>query len=252
MPRDRSPDDESADKPSGRRPSKPPSSGGKGRLLNEEQGRSLMNQIVGLTTQFTSGAMDLAKSGKYNPLAIGDKWVKYAYRKNLDPARLQAMTEAGHLLRDAREVAGINVADLAEALGLTDSELLEDVEKGVATLPFDMILRIASLIARHDPVPFVIKFLRTYNPDLEQLLQQWGISTLPMQYERERRFVNIYRRHDQLRKLSDSEYDHFIDYINSATDLTLNLMSRKPAPDKQTAPKKDRDPGESKGGDRKR
>ena len=112
MPRDRSPDDESADKPSDRRPSKPSSSGGKGRLLNEEQGRSLMNQIVGLTTQFTSGAMDLAKSGKYNPLAIGDKWVKYAYRKNLDPARLQAMTEAGHLLRDAREVAGINVADL--------------------------------------------------------------------------------------------------------------------------------------------
>ena len=45
--------------------------------------------------------------------------------------------------------------------------------------------------------------MRTYNPQLEKTLEQWGVMALPKQYERERRFVNLYRQHDYLRSLSD-------------------------------------------------
>jgi transcriptional regulator with XRE-family HTH domain len=189
-----------------------------------KEGNSLVDQIIGITSQVASGAVDIARTSRAIPLMFTDNWVKDAYMKTLDVDRLQAMAEAGNFLKDAREVAGLNIAELADAVGLSDTELLEEVEQGRATLPIDTILRIASLTARHDPIPFIIKFLRTYNPDLEQTLEQWGIMKLPKQYERERRFVNVYRSHDSLRALSDAEFERFIGYMNSATELTLDIM----------------------------
>ena len=47
---------------------------------------------------------------------------------------------------------------------------------------------------------------------------------LPKQYERERRFINIYRSKYKLRDLSDAEFERFIGYMNSATDFTLDIM----------------------------
>lgn len=191
---------------------------------SKEGPSSLVDQIIGLTSHVASGAVDIARTSRAIPLMFTDNWVKDAYMKTLDGDRLQAMADAGSFLKDAREVAGLNVAELAEAVGLSDTELLEEVEEGRATLPIDTILRIASLTARHDPIPFIIKFLRTYNPDLEQTLEQWGIMKLPKQYERERRFVNVYRSHDGLRDLSDAEFERFIGYMNSATEFTLDIM----------------------------
>ena len=191
---------------------------------SKEGTSSLVDQIIGLTSQVASGAVDIARTSRAIPLMFTDNWVKDAYMKTLDVDRLQAMVEAGSFLKDAREVAGLNIAELADAVGLSDTELLEEVEEGRATLPIDTILRIASLTARHDPIPFIIKFLRTYNPDLEQTLEQWGIMKLPKQYERERRFVNVYRSHDSLRQLSDAEFERFIGYMNSATEFTLDIM----------------------------
>jgi transcriptional regulator with XRE-family HTH domain len=185
---------------------------------------SLVNQLLGITGQVASGAVDIARTSKAIPLMFTDNWVKDAYMKTLDVDRLQAMVDAGSFLKDAREVAGLNIQELAEAVGLADSELLEEAESGRAILPIDTILRIASLTARHDPIPFLLKFLRTYNPSLEQTLEQWGILRLPKQYERERRFINVYRRHDDLRDLSDDEFERFIGYMNSATELTLDIM----------------------------
>lgn len=190
----------------------------------KREGTSLVNQLIGLTSQAASGAVDIARASKAIPLMFTDNWVKDAYMKTLDVDRLQAMVDAGSFLKDAREVAGLNIQELAEAVGLSDTELLEEVESGRAILPIDTILRIASLTARHDPIPFILKFLRTYNPNLEQTLEQWGILRLPKQYERERRFINVYRRHDKLRDLSDDEFERFIGYMNSATELTLNIM----------------------------
>lgn len=205
-----------------------------------EESPSLVDQIIGLTSQVASGAVEIARSGRAIPLMFTDNWMKDAYIKTLDPERLQAMADAGSFLKDAREVAGLNITELAEAIGLSDSELLEEVEEGRATLPFDMILRIASLTARHDPIPFIIKFLRTYNPELEQTLEQWGIMKLPKQYERERRFINVYRSQDKLRDLSDAEFERFIGYMSSATDFTLDIMlsEKKQRSSRRTSKKK--------------
>lgn len=83
------------------------------------------------------------------------------------------------------------------------------------------------MLARHDPIPFIIKFLRTYNPALEERLEAWGLAALPKQYERERRFVNIYRKHDALRGLSDDEFSRIIGYSDNMIGLALDIMSKE-------------------------
>ncbi|MGI9287484.1 MAG: hypothetical protein ACR2P1_19025 [Pseudomonadales bacterium] len=201
---------------------------------------SLFEQIVGYTGKVTSGALDIAKASTAIPLMFTDNWFKESYMKTLDPEQLKAMAEAGSFLHDARQVAGLNLQDLAEAVGLAETELLEEVEQGRATLPFDMILRIASLTARHDPIPFILKFVRTYNPDLVKTLDDWGIMALPRQYERERKFINIFRKHDELRAMSEDEFDRFIGYQESATAFSLEVMNAEKEavkPKKTTKPK---------------
>jgi hypothetical protein len=56
-----------------------------------------------------------------------------------------------------------------------------------------------------------------------------------LQYERERRWVNLYRQHDVLRGLSDDEYDRLINYVDSATNLVLDVMQREKAANKDSA-----------------
>lgn len=188
---------------------------------------SLFRALRNYTGVLTSNLVDVVKSGSAIPLMYTDNWLKDVFMKTADPERLQAMVDAGRFLKDAREVAGLNLQELSEALGLGDEELLREVEEGRATLPFDMILRIAALIARHDPIPFIIKFVRTYNPALEQKLEAWGVAKLPKQYERERRFTNILRKHDVLRGLSDAEFERLVKYQESAIDYALTIMLKE-------------------------
>lgn len=185
---------------------------------------SLLKTLASYTGAITSNLVDVVKTGSAIPLMYTDSWMKDFLMKTIDPERLQAMVDAGRLLKDAREVAGLNLMELSEALGLKDEELLKEVEAGRATLPFDMILRIASLIARHDPIPFIIKFLRTYNPALEQKLDSWGVTKLPKQYERERRFINLLRKHDSLRSMDDVEFERFIGYQEEAVRYAITIM----------------------------
>jgi hypothetical protein len=107
--------------------------------------------------------------------------------------------------------------------------VLEGVERGEAILPLEIMLRAASLLARHDPVPFLIRFLRSYNPQVEATLEQWGVMALPRNYERERRFVNLYRQHDFLRDLDDDAYTRFIEYMDASTQLVVDVMQRERA-----------------------
>lgn len=199
------------------------------RRVEEPSPLSLLQQLVGYTGKVTSGALDIAKAGTAIPLMFSDNWLKENYMKTLSPERLRAMADAGSFLQDARQVAGLNLQDLAEAVGLAETELLEEVEQGRATLPFDMILRIAALIARHDPIPFILKFVRTYNPELVEKLDDWGIMALPRQFERERKFINILRKHDALRDMSEEEFERFIGYQESATAFSLEIMSGEKA-----------------------
>ncbi len=192
----------------------------------DREGRSsLIDQILDYTGLITASVVDVVKTGSAIPLMYTDNWLKDLYIKSLDPERLRAMAEAGDFLKDAREVAGLNLQELAEILGLKDEELLREVESGRATLPFDMILRIAALVARHDPIPFILKFVRTYNPALEKRLDDLGILQLPRQFERERRYVNLVRKHDRLRQMSDESFETFLTLQSASVDYCLQVMS---------------------------
>jgi transcriptional regulator with XRE-family HTH domain len=197
--------------------------------MSEERERSLLEQLTRLTGQVAGQTLDVARSTAAMTLMFGENWLQSTLFKSLEPERLDAMADAGRFLRDARETAGMSLRELADALGVKDDNLLEDIESGERIMPLELVFRSASLFARHDPIPFLVKFLRTYNPALGEALEQWGIMALPVQFERERRWINLYRKHDSLRGLSDAEYDRLISYVDSATNLVLDVMQKEKA-----------------------
>ena len=188
---------------------------------------SVFESLMRLTGQVAGGTLDLARNTAAMTSMFGESWLRSAVLNKLEPERLEAMADAGHFLRDARETADMSIKDLADSLGISDKSTLEGIESGEKIMPLELMLRSASLLARHDPIPFLIKFMRTYNPALEKTLEQIGLLALPKQYERERRFVNLYRQHDVLRTLSDDEYARFIHYMESSSDLVLDVMLKE-------------------------
>jgi transcriptional regulator with XRE-family HTH domain len=196
---------------------------------------SLLGSLMKLTGQVAGGTIDLARNTATMTAMFGENWLRGALLNSMEPERLEAMAEAGRFLRDARETAGLSLKELADSLGVSDNRVLEDVESGESIMPLELMLRSAALLARHDPIPFLIKFMRTYNPALEDKLEQWGVLSLPKNFERERRFVNIYRQHDSLRGLSDEEHERFIEYMNSSTELVLNVMLKEKAANTQNS-----------------
>ncbi len=200
---------------------------------NGSKERSFIEQVARLTGQVAGQVagqtLDVARTTAAMTLMFGENWLQSTVMKTFEPERLEAMAEAGHFLRDARETAGLSVRELTEALGVKDDNLLEDIESGDRIMPLEVAFRAASLIARHDPIPFLVKFMRTYNPALGDTLEQWGIMVLPVQFERERRWINLYRKHDNLRQLSDEEYDRLVNYVDSATNLVLDVMEKEKA-----------------------
>ena len=206
--------------------------------MSEDRELSLLEQLTRLTGQVAGQTLDVARNTAAFTAMFGENWLKSTLMKTFEPERLDAMADAGRLLRDARETAGLSLRELTEALGVKDTDLLEDIESGERIIPLELLFRCASLVARHDPIPFLVQFMRTYNPALGKTLDQWGVMTLPVQFERERRWINLYRQHDILRKLDDQEYDRLVNYVDSATDLVLDVMLREkqanlPAPDKE-------------------
>ena len=188
---------------------------------------TLLDSLRRLTGQVAGGTFELARNTATMTAMFGETWLRNTVLNQLEPERLEAMADAGHFLRDARETAGMSLKDLAESLGLSDKAVLEDIERGQTIMPLELMLRAASLLARHDPIPFLIKFMRTYNPSLEKTLEQWGVLTLPKYYERERRFLNLYRQHDILRGFSDEEYARFLNYMESSCNLVLDVMHKE-------------------------
>jgi transcriptional regulator with XRE-family HTH domain len=193
----------------------------------EGDSRSILNSLIKLTSQVAGGTIDMAKNTATMTAMFGDGWVRDALLNTFEPERLEAMAEAGRFLHDARETAGLSLKDLGDSLGLSDSSVLEEVESGQSILPLELMLRSAALLARHDPIPFLIKFMRTYNPALEQKLEKWGVLTLPKHYERERRFTNIYRQHDVLRELTDEQHERFVQYMDSSVAFLLDVMQNE-------------------------
>jgi transcriptional regulator with XRE-family HTH domain len=145
------------------------------------------------------------------------------------PEAPEMRREAGAYLRELRELAGLTRGELAEAVELSDRSLLEAAEAGTATLSFGLILRLASILARHDPVPFVSRMARSYNPMLWELLQDWGLSELPLRFEREREFVNVLRGHDEARRLSDEDFAQVLAFTRAAFETALHFAAQRGA-----------------------
>lgn len=141
--------------------------------------------------------------------------------------QLKLMVNAGQSLKDLREVAGLTVNELSEAINLKDKSVIEAVEDGTDTLSFELILRLAALLARNDPIPFILKYTRTYSPETWRILNDWGVGKLPLHYERERQFINIYRSQDKARELSDEGFNRVLEFTKQAFNLSLHFIGEQ-------------------------
>lgn len=188
-------------------------SGGRGSRTSPAPARSLADRLGELVEWAAAGALRRVVDAGGRELA---GWV---------PETSEMRHEAGAYLREMRELAGLTVDELADAIELRDRSVLEAVEAGTATLSFELLLRLAAILARHDPVPFVSRMVRAQNPMLWQLLDDWGIGRLPLQLEREQTFVDILRGHDRARDLSDDEFDRVVAFTRAAFEMALDFSA---------------------------
>jgi len=143
------------------------------------------------------------------------------------PGQRPALEKTGAVLRRMRETAGMSVSEVGEAINLKDPVLLELVENGKVALPFEIILRLASVLGRNDPVSFVMRFTRSYNPEIWKTLEALGIGRLALQAGREREFANVYRASDAARRLTDEEFAEVLKFTKAAFDMALAFRGGK-------------------------
>ena len=142
------------------------------------------------------------------------------------PGPKALVDKAAALLRDLRQAAGLSLDDLGQLLALDDPSFLGLVESGKVGLPFELILRLASVLGRNDPVGFILQITRSYNPKTWQLLDALGVGKLLVQAGREREFANIYRSHDAARELSDKDFSAALSFANAAFETALTFQAR--------------------------
>lgn len=177
---------------------------------------SLIDRIAG----FTGSALRFAAKSTDTSLKVGR-----ALMNSQDQLRM--MLAAGNSLKDIREVAGLTRSEMSEALNLKDKSVLEAIENGTTTLSFELILRLAALIARNDPIPFILRTTRNYNPEVWRILNDWGVGRLPLQFERERQFINIFRSHDDARTLSDEGFRKVLDFTRQSFEMSLHFIEEQ-------------------------
>ena len=137
------------------------------------------------------------------------------------PSHKAVVEKAGGLFRDLRESAGMTLGDLGRAINLKDTSLLEQVEGGKVGLPFEIILRLAGVLGRNDPIPVAMKLTRSYNPKLWATLEGLGIGKLAVQAGREREFANLYRASDAARQLNDEEFAAALKFVRASFEAAL-------------------------------
>lgn len=167
---------------------------------------------------------------------LSSQAVKFAAEKTLDtatkaiknsPEQLERMGRAGKSLKDLREVSGLTIAELASILDLKNGNELESAEEGKTALSLEIILRLASFHARNDPLPFIIKYARTYSPRVSELLEKLGLDKVVVAAEREIKFLKIYRSRDAARKLSDEGYEKVHAFTEQAFDMALHFVAEQ-------------------------
>jgi len=161
--------------------------------------------------------------------AAADASLHAAKAMLVKPEQRAALAKAGSVLRGMREAAGLSVKEVGDAIDLSDPALLDLVENGKVALPFEIILRLASVLGRNDPVSFVMRFTRSYNPDMWKTLEGLGVGRFAVQAGREREFANIYRASDAARTLRDEEFAAVLAFTRAAFDLAMAFRVGAPA-----------------------
>jgi transcriptional regulator with XRE-family HTH domain len=166
-----------------------------------------------------------------------DLALSFAQVATQKPAQKAAVKRAANLLRDLRQAAGLTQDDLSHALEIDDPSLMGLLESGKVALPFDMILRLASVLGRNDPVGFVMQMTRSYSPKTWTTLESLGLGKLLVQAGREREFANIYRSHDAARDLSDKDFAAALGFAHAAFETALAFHAAQASADKTPAMK---------------
>ena len=193
-------------------------------LPTESSLKALARQLQTLTTSVLNMAGTATDLG-----------VTLAKARLKKPSHKAAVDKAGSLLQDLRQTAGLTAHDLGRALGLSDASELERIESGKVAMPFELILRAASVLGRKDPITFIMQATRAYNPELWRTLENLGVGKLVVQGAREREFANLYRARDAARQLDDAQFASLLAFVGAAFDLALDLATR---PDKPGQPGK--------------
>jgi hypothetical protein len=94
------------------------------------------------------------------------------------------------------------------------------------------------VLGRNDPISFVMRFTRSYNPEVWKTLEALGIGRFAVQAGREREFANIYRASDAARRLSDEEYAAVLAFTKAAFDLAMAFRAGGPVAAKRTTVKR--------------
>lgn len=183
---------------------------------SDREPESLFGRIAG----FTGSALRFAARSTDRSRRVGR-----ALMNSQDQLRM--MLAAGNSLQDIREVAGLTLSEMSEALNLKDKSVLEAIENGTSTLSFELILRLAALVARNDPIPFILRTTRNYNPEVWRILDGWGLGRLPLQFERERQFINIFRSHDPARTLSDEGFRKVLEFTRQSFEMSLHFIEQQ-------------------------
>ena len=188
--------------------------------------KALARQLQTLTTSVLSMAGTATDLG-----------VTLARSRLTKPEHRAAVDKADSLLKDLRQTAGLTAQDLGRALGLRDASELERIESGKVAMPFELILRAASVLGRKDPITFIMQVTRAYNPGMWRTLEDLGIGKLVVQGAREREFANLYRARDAARALDDAQFAATLAFVGAAFDLALDL-AQPVAKRRSQAPKK--------------
>ncbi|NJD36626.1 MAG: helix-turn-helix transcriptional regulator [Betaproteobacteria bacterium] len=144
--------------------------------------------------------------------------------------------KTGAALRRVRKAAGLTISEGGTAINLKDPSLIEAWENGRIAVPFELILRLAAVLGRNDPVGFVMKFTRSSNPDLWRSLEGLGVGKLLIQSAREREFANIYRGDDEARSLSDEEFAEVLTFTRAAFEMAMAFRGREAQQTKSRKP----------------
>jgi hypothetical protein len=155
--------------------------------------------------------------------SAGELSLNLAKARAGEPRERERIDQAATMLRKARETAGMSTRELSQAIGLDEPKLLEQAEGGVVALPFDVVLRLAGVLGRHDPSVFAMKLARSYNPTLWKALDELGIGKLVALAGRERELANLYRGNDDARRLADEDFAEVLGFTKTAFDMAVRF-----------------------------